>query len=106
VEQLQQNGVRVDLTRSTQESLSRFFHRRYRVILSDMSRFENGPDVPDAGLCLLKAIRQTGQSVPLLIYCSPRAVQDYGDKALAAGATKVTASPYQVTEELRALELL
>lgn len=106
VEQLQKNGVRVDLARSTQEALSRFSHRRYRAILSDMHRFENGADTPDAGIYLVKAIRKLDQSIPFLVYCSPHAVQDYGEKALEVGATKVTASPYQVTEDLRALGLL
>jgi CheY-like chemotaxis protein len=106
IERLQQNGVRVDLARSTQEGLFHFAHRRYRVILSDMGRSENGADVPDAGLRLVKTIRQTDQTVPLLILCSNRALRKYGEKAVAAGATKVTSSAYQATAELRALELL
>ncbi|MGB6164444.1 MAG: response regulator [Pseudonocardiaceae bacterium] len=106
IERLQQNGVRVDLARSTQEGLSWFSHRRYRVVLSDMGRSENGAYVPDAGLRLVKAIRQTDQSVPLLILCSGRALREYGEKAVAAGATTVTSSAYRATAVLRTLELL
>lgn len=106
IERLQQKGVRVDLARSTQKCLFHFAHRRYHVILSDMGRSENGADVPDTGLRLVKTIRQTDQTVPLLILCSNHALQEYGEKAGAAETTKVTSSAYQATAELRALELL
>ena len=106
VEQLQRNGVRVDLARSTREATALFGHRRYGMIVSDMGRFEDGAEVPDAGLRLLEHVRRTDQSVPFVIYCSSRAAAFHRDRALAEGATAITGSPAIVSEELAAVGLL
>jgi PleD family two-component response regulator len=49
VEQLQRNGVRVDLATSTRDGLAMLDRRRYGAVLSDMGRTEDGVNVRDAG---------------------------------------------------------
>ena len=106
VDQLQHNGVRVELARSTREGLAKLGQRRYGAILSDMGRFEDGAQIPDAGMRLLHAVRQTDPTLPFLIYCGPNASRTYHDAALAAGANVITASPAELSEQLRSLRLL
>jgi CheY-like chemotaxis protein len=106
VEQLQRNGVRVDLARTTREASALLGERRYGTIVSDMGRHEDGVEVPDAGLRLLKAVRQADPSVPFVIYCSHRALVTYRQHALDAGATEITSSSVVLSEQLRARALL
>jgi CheY-like chemotaxis protein len=106
VEQLQRNGIRVDLARDTEEGLSLLGQRRYAIVVSDMGRTEHGREISDAGLRLLTAVRNTDPGIPFVIYCSAGAARRYRDQALAAGATAITASPVSLSTQLAALELL
>lgn len=106
IEQLQRNAVRVDLAKSTTEALSYLRQRRYGAILSDMGRTENGADVPDAGLRLLRAVSDSGRNIPVLFYTSSFAAVAYAEEATAEGATAITSSPTVLFEHLQALELL
>jgi CheY-like chemotaxis protein len=106
IEQLQRNAVRVDLAKSTAEGLAYLRQRRYGAVLSDMGRTENGANVPDAGMRLLRAMRDSGESVPVLFYTSTFAATSYEEEALAGGATVITSSPTVLFENLQALQLL
>lgn len=106
VDQLQRDGVRVDLARSTQEGLALLGSRRYAIVLSDMGRTENGTVVPDAGLRLLRAVRETDPRIPFVIYCGTRTHDRYQFQAMSEGATAITASPTVLTEHLRSAGLL
>jgi CheY-like chemotaxis protein len=106
VEQLQRNGIRVDLARDTEEGLALLGQRRYAIVVSDMGRNEHGTEISDAGLRLLAAVRNTDTSIPFVIYCSLGAARRYHDQALAAGATAITSSPVSLSTQLAALELL
>lgn len=106
VEQLQRNGVRVDIALSTHEGLQKLSQRHYGAILSDMSRREDGDEVRDAGIKLLHEVRQTDSSIPFLIYCGTRTASTYQDTALAEGADVITASPAVLTQKLQSLGLL
>lgn len=105
-EQLQRNGVRVDVALSTAEGLAKLGTRRYGAVLSDMGRAEDGAPVSDAGVRLLKAVRETHPAIPYLIYCGPQAATTYREAATAAGADVITASPGVLTDRLHSLGLL
>jgi CheY-like chemotaxis protein len=100
IDQLRRNGVRVDLAHSTLEGLSLFGRKRYGIVLSDMGRREDGDDVSDAGLRLLRAVREYDPAIPFVIYCSARAARTFGERALAEGATAITASATVLVEQL------
>ncbi|GAA4539198.1 response regulator [Amycolatopsis samaneae] len=106
IEQLQNHGVRVDLARTTAEGLRLFGQRGYGAVLSNMNRTEDSTEVVDAGLRLMRAVRQSTSDIPFVIYCNATASSRYQADALAEGATAITASPTVVTEHLRALGLL
>jgi CheY-like chemotaxis protein len=106
VEQLQRNGIRVDIALSTAEGLAKLGERRYGAVLSDMGRYENDTSVSDAGITLLRAVRETHPTVPFLIYCGARAAAHFRDEALSAGADVITASPTELSDRLRSLGLL
>jgi CheY-like chemotaxis protein len=106
IEQLQQNAVRVDLAKSTTEALAYLDQRRYGAILSDMGRTEDGKKVPDAGMRMLRAVRDSGRDIPVLFYTSSFAARAYAQDALAGGATVITSSPTILFEHLQALQLL
>ncbi|HEV8557875.1 MAG TPA: response regulator [Actinophytocola sp.] len=106
VEQLQRNGTRVDLARSTREGLALLGQRRYGAIVSDMGRFEGGQEVPDAGMRLLRTVRETDRATPFVIYSGYRSSVAYREQALEAGATGITASPAVLTELLHAANVL
>ncbi|MEU3274448.1 response regulator [Saccharomonospora sp. NPDC006951] len=106
IERLQRNGVRVDLARTTREALASAGRNRYGAVLSGMGRFEDRESVPDAGLRLLHAIRNTDPAIPFLIFCGNRPADAYHDTAKAAGANLITASPTELSNELRNLGLL
>ena len=71
-----------------------------------MGRTENGADVPDAGMRLLRAVRDSSSNIPVLFYTSSFAERAYGEEAAAAGATVITSSPTVLFEHLQALQLL
>jgi len=106
IDQLQRNAVRVDLVKGTNEALAYLHQRRYGAVLSDMGRIENGTNVPDAGLRLLRSVRDYDASIPVLFYTSPFAATAYADDATAQGATTITASPTVLFEYLESLQLL
>jgi CheY-like chemotaxis protein len=106
IEQLQQNAVRVDLAKSTNEALSYLRQRRYGAVLSDMGRTENGTNIPDAGMRLLSAIRDSDRNIPILFYTSSFAATEYAEEATAAGANVITSSPTVLFEHLQALQLV
>jgi len=106
IEQLQQNAVRVDLAESTTEALPYLHQRRYGAILSDMGRTEDGKKIPDAGMRLLRAVRDSGRNIPVLFYTSSFAASAYAADALAGGAAVITSSPTVLFEHLQALQLL
>ncbi|MFI9815469.1 response regulator [Saccharothrix variisporea] len=105
VEQLRRNGVRVDLVTSTAEGVARFEKGRYRAVVTDLARHENGTMVTDAGLRLVRALKALDPAVPIAVYGGWRAVE-VADALKAAGAGIVTDSPFVLSEFLRERELL
>jgi CheY-like chemotaxis protein len=105
IESLRRSGARVDLARTTRDGLALLSQRRYAIVISDMGRSEEGQDVPDAGLRLLKRVRETRPALPFVIYASPGASSYYREQALAEHATAITASPTELSAILLALGL-
>lgn len=106
VEQLQRNGVRVDLALSTREGLAKLGQRRYGAVVSDMGRVEEGDYVSNAGIRLLRTVRELYPTLPFLIYCSSMGALTYRGAALAEGANVITASAAELSDQLRSVGLL
>lgn len=78
-------GMRVDLSTSTEDALSRMRRRQYDLIISDMGR----PGDPRAGYTLLDQLRGQGDATPFVIYASSRAPEHVAEARRhgAAGCT-------------------
>jgi len=92
VEKLREDGFSIDTALSTREGMKLFKRRRFDLVLSDMGRKENGREVPDAGVQLIQELRGTGTEVPIIVFCSTRANDHFGNRARNAGANHVTSS--------------
>jgi CheY-like chemotaxis protein len=105
VEQLTKLGVKVDLALTTSEGVSMFARRKYRMIISDMGRREDGVERNKAGIELLKEIRTKNSTIPFVIYCSNRGVHQHGMEAKQLGVTGITSSPTELSGFLNLDEL-
>ena len=104
IDRLRGDDVPVDLARSTNEGITMFDRQRHGVVVSDMSRVEGRETVPDAGVRLLKKVRETDPTVPFVIYTG--AGHAFWQQAHDAGATEVTSSPMVLMGQLRSAGLL
>ncbi|MEU2771637.1 response regulator [Streptomyces sp. NPDC007162] len=98
--QLQAMGVEVVQTESTDEGLRtlRRASRPFDAVITDMGRAEAGGFDPDAGLTLIRRIREAGDTIPVFVYGGSGATARR-DQVAAAGGDGVT----QTTSELFAL---
>ncbi len=92
IEHLSELGVKVDTAVSTAEAARLFESRRYDYVISDMGRLEGGAFNSRAGLDLLSIVRARNPAVPFVFFSSPKALDAYGQQALALGATGMTSS--------------
>jgi CheY-like chemotaxis protein len=93
----------VDEATSTDKALAELTSdpRGFDVVISDMVRDEPRGFRPDAGIDLVRRMREAKLSLPVVIYASRRAVASSGTEALEAGAAAVTASPTELLTILR-----
>jgi hypothetical protein len=57
-------------------------------------------NVRDAGIRLLRAVRDYGTAIPFVIYCCRRAVRAFEKEAVAAGVTAITVSTAVLAKQL------
>lgn len=101
IEQLQGDGVVVDLARSTADGLDLASRRRYGAIITDMGRHEEDGHRPEAGLDLLRRLRAAGDPTPTIVFTSGRTVRARRDAILDAGAQAATSSGVDLIAFLR-----
>jgi CheY-like chemotaxis protein len=97
VQMLRDKGLRIDLALSTEEGMQHFHSGNYGVIVSDMGRKESDRYHPDAGIELLKKVREQDPNIPFIIYCSAKKAREYRDHAIQYRVTDITSSPTEVT---------
>ena len=105
IDLLQRHQVMVHTARSTDEALDSLRKRRYEMVISGMTRDENGKSIPNAGLELVRAIRMLDQETPIAIYSNGQPAGMYGPMAQDAGANVLTGSWFELAEELRTRRL-
>ena len=76
VEALQRKGVVVDLARSTAEAMRAVGRapQPYDAVITDMGREEHGEARPQAGLQLIRGLREQDVTSPVIVYASACAV--------------------------------
>lgn len=105
-EQLRDNGVRVTIRPTTNEALAEVSENPYRLIVSDMSRTEYGRTSPDAGLTLVRELRDLGVEIPVIVFSAQRGQLRYGPQAREAGAIATTTSAYEMFKHFQNFGLL
>ncbi|MFR9791533.1 response regulator [Streptomyces sp. MB22_4] len=102
VAQLRALGVDVSLAKSTDEGLQALAgaQRPFDAILSDMSRKERFRKNSTAGLDLIRALRAGGQTTPVFVYATARAVALRAE-VTEAGGSGVAASSTELFRLLR-----
>jgi CheY-like chemotaxis protein len=105
-DQLHEKGIQVDVATTTSQALDRLGERRYRAVVTDMSRAEGNGVIPDAGVRLIRQVRRADEATPVLVYTNEQAARHFGSEAVDAGADAVTTSAVGLTERFRELGLL
>lgn len=103
IEYLKSLGIDVVTVESTKQAFALLGRRKFDRLISDMGRAgdEGGAR---AGVELIKKIRAGGapayRDIPIVVYCSAAAAQQYGQEAVTAGAERVTPSQSELLEAL------
>lgn len=100
IENLKQKGIDVVTVTSTDEALEKLAALRFDRVVTDMGRQEGSTFEKTAGIDLIEKIRGKGNDVPIVVYCSDRAVATYGERAKQAGAREVTDEPSTLVNAL------
>lgn len=88
-------GIKTDLALSTSEALRRLNGWRYDLLISDLGRHTADEDDSDAGLNLIRALREKGSGIPIIVYASSRAILKRPE-LIEAGANGVTNRPTEL----------
>lgn len=104
IEQLNNKDVSVIQEKTTDDAISRLSTSKFDLIITDMHRIEFGQVHHEAGMELIKAVRERELSTPVVVFFgrSRKPVYRYKDIAMKAGANLVTSSP---TELMSVIEL-
>ncbi|CAK7285177.1 hypothetical protein ACNFR7_32950 [Streptomyces sp. RM1] len=102
VAQLRALGVEVALARSTDEGLRALSRgrRSFDAVISDLSRTERGRTNRTAGLDLIRELRAQGDTIPVFVYATSRALAQRAEIDVAGG-NGVAASSTELFELLR-----
>lgn len=79
-------GIQFDIAITTRQGIDLFKRESYDLVITDMRRGNES----DAGISLIKELKQLNCQVPIVVFTSSRAIQRYGNKALRLGASEVT----------------
>ncbi len=91
IERFRNDGIEIEIAKTTREAIDQFEFRRPDLIITDLGRREDGKSYPFAGLDLIKKIHPLDPSIPIAVYAGERGVQNR-QKLLEAGAKLVSQS--------------
>lgn len=72
IEGIRNAGISVDVALTTEAAMTKLSDQevKYDLIISSMYRKELGIKRPNAGLALIKKLKNAGINLPIIIYCS------------------------------------
>lgn len=97
---LEDEGHRVLQVTSTDQALDQLSGSRFDVVLSDMGR----PEGRDAGLDLLKRLREAGSEISFGFYTSQSSIKRTGEDMRKLGIFVATSSYVELLKALKTLE--
>jgi CheY-like chemotaxis protein len=77
---LEGDGVRTILARSTDEAMRALDRTSFSVVVTDMTREENGERITDAGAQLIRRMRAEKIRTPVVVYTTRRKAEDWEDE--------------------------
>nr|WP_315483962.1 response regulator [uncultured Undibacterium sp.] len=89
VANLEAQGALVEISRSTEDAMSKFRNAQFDAVISDMGR----PESKRAGLDLNAKIKESNPEIPVFIFCGNATALRMHDEAIRAGVREITASP-------------
>jgi CheY-like chemotaxis protein len=102
IDGLNRLGVEVVQVRSTDEALLTVRAGAFGLVITDMTREENGVRRHLAGLDLIRQIRAAGLTLPVVVYTTWGATRSFDKEVREAGGNAVTSSPIQLFASLSA----
>lgn len=85
-------NIQFDLALSTAQGLDLINRFSYDIVITDMGRGHE----KDAGIRLIRALKDLHCRIPIIVYCSIPAMERYGAQALELGAYSVTNGPINI----------
>lgn len=95
IDKLNEQGIIVQLSLSTEDAINRIRNEKYTAIITDLGRKENGVTNQFAGLELINKLRDQGDSTPVLVFAGARGMEN-AERLIAAGAETVADSGVRV----------
>src|SRR5262245_5048067 len=83
------------------EAMARLKLNKFDRIITDLSRIEDGINLESAGIDLVRKVKRIHPDIPVVIYCSEPASEDFRSAALGAGASDITPSQTELIEALK-----
>lgn len=100
IDRLTKRGIHVSTALSTDKALDVLQEQDFGAVVTDMGRKEGLRFVADAGLQLLKKVKEERPDLGVVVYTSPGSVAKYQQAALSEGAPAIAASPTELLEAL------
>jgi CheY-like chemotaxis protein len=100
ITQLRSEAIRVLEVRSTREAIDYMASSpdTIGIVISNMGRWEGEVFNHEAGLELIKSIREEGGETPVLVFAGKSKVARYHEAVLASGGNGITWSPVELFE--------
>jgi CheY-like chemotaxis protein len=104
IDGLKSEGIEIIEARSTSEAADRILSSPADIglVISDMSRWEGSTVNPEAGIELIKLIRETNLTVPVIVFDDKRKTARYGVHVIEIGGDGMTWSPVELFELVHA----
>lgn len=105
VSQLQVEGIEVVEALSTRQAMEILASGKsvFDLLLSDMGRNEDGKEQPDAGIQLVRRVREARIRTPIYIYTSASQAANRREDTLKAGGNGITCSVHELFEWISAV---
>ena len=99
-QQLRTVGWETDQVLSTSEALSTYDASRYALVITDMYRREDGKVNTDAGIDLLRALKEINSGVRVICYCGSRVEERLRIQFLKSGGEFITSSTLELLRSI------
>jgi CheY-like chemotaxis protein len=96
IQSLEEKDILVRTATDTTEAMKALARRKYDAVITDLGRLESGSYKAEAGLDLVRTVREKDKQIPLYVFTTADAVTDRHTELIEAGATAVTSSSVQL----------